>query len=274
MASSTRAGSAARRAESAGAEGYTFLALVGLITVMLIAIGAALPHWRAVVQRDKEAELIARGFQYAEAIRVFQLKQGRLPNQLAELLELEPRSIRRLWDDPMTGGPFLVLMEGPEGTVVPVDPETGEIVAPPPVVDPDAPGEEGEPSGRQPTTLAQGTAPRGSATAAVAGPIHGVKSRASGEAYRTLFDQKDFGMWEFTVERLAAAIQATDPYGLPRRLDYSTIGKPFRYPPPGGIAGANPQAQPGGRPSRPRRPGDPPPGPVPQPPPGTSGDEQ
>jgi type II secretory pathway pseudopilin PulG len=251
MASRTRPGD-----PRAGERGYTLLALVGIVTVMLIAVGAALPHWRAVVQREKEAELVARGFQYAEAIRVFQRRFGRLPNQLSEMIELDPRSLRRLYDDPMTGGPFLLLVEGPGGTIVPVDPESGEVVAsPPPVPRP------GEAPDAEPHTSFTGSGP-------IAGPIHGVKSRARGEAYRTLFDQKDYGSWEFTVERLGAAMDALGPDGLPRRLDYATIGKPFRYPPPGGIPGANPQARPQrGQPNRPRRPGQPPPGQLPREPP-------
>lgn len=266
MASSTRAGSARRphRAE----RGYTLVVLMGMVAMILIAVAAALPHWRAVVQREKEAELVTRGFQYAEAIRVFQLRFGRLPTQLSELVELEPRSIRKLWDDPMSGGPFLLVMEGPDGALVSIDPETGELVVPP--VEGGEEGEGGEAAPRGFTGGVRSFASGGQA-AVVAGPIHGVKSRARGEAYRVLFDQKDFGDWEFTVERLVAATSATGPDGLVRRVDYTTIGKPFRYPPPGGIAGQNLQPQggrgPGQRPNRPRRPGAQPPGqPDPQPP--------
>jgi len=271
-AAAPRTAQAARRRQSVGESGFTLLVLIGIVTAMLIAIGAALPLWRGIVQREKEAELISRGFQYAEAIRVFQNRQGRLPNQLEELVEVEPRSIRRLWTDPMTGGSFLLLMEVPGGTVVPIDPKTGEVVAPPPPpgaegADPgDAPQPFGQPPGKPPTVPQPNFGGDG---APVAGPIHGVKSRGSGEAYRTLFDQKDYGNWEFTVERLTAATQGTGPLGLPRRTEYETLGKPFRYPPPGGVPGANPQAQPN---KRQRGPGAPPPGQQPtEPPPENDG---
>ncbi|HEX2251775.1 MAG TPA: hypothetical protein VHQ65_00740, partial [Thermoanaerobaculia bacterium] len=51
------------------------------------------PAWSKMAQREKEEELIFRGLQYAEAIRVFQRKFGRYPTRLEELIEVEPRKI-------------------------------------------------------------------------------------------------------------------------------------------------------------------------------------
>jgi type II secretory pathway pseudopilin PulG len=242
------------RAGSARDAGYTLLALIGIVAAMLIALGAAVPHWKSLADRGKEAELVARGWQYAEAIRVFQGRHGRLPNLLAELVEVEPRSIRKLWNDPVTGTPFLLIMEGPGGTLVSVDPATGLIVAPPGA---GLDEERGDEDGGGPEELAAPSAPTGSRPAtfgaasggaAVGGPIHGVRSRADATSYRTLFDATNYGRWEFTVDRLVAAHGALGPGGLPRRLDYASLGRPFRYPPPGGLAGANPTPVPGSPP--------------------------
>ena len=82
------------------AAGYNLVILVVLVAVMNILVAAALPVWSNVIKREKEEELIFRGLQYAEAIRVFQQRHGRLPVRLDELLEVEPRSIRQLWTDP------------------------------------------------------------------------------------------------------------------------------------------------------------------------------
>jgi type II secretory pathway pseudopilin PulG len=215
-----------------GERGYTLALVVGILTVIGIAVGAALPGWAAAAQREREEELIARGFQYAEAIRVFQGRFGRLPNRLEELVEVEPRSIRQLWEDPMPEGGWLVLIEGPGGRILPLDPETGELVA--------AGGEVVEDGPRTATARSTPRPPRAADGSGVAGPIHGVKSRATGEAYHVLFDRKEIGDWEFTVERLVAATSATGPEGLPRRAHYGSIGRPFRYPPPGGEPGATP----------------------------------
>jgi type II secretory pathway pseudopilin PulG len=252
------------RAGSAREAGYTLLALLGIVTVMLIALGAAVPHWKSLADRGKEAELVARGWQYAEAIRVFQNRFGRFPNTLAELVELEPRSIRRLWDDPVTGESFLLLMEVAGGTLVSVDPATGFIVPAPGAGVDDEDDEEYDDqesdeeddeaavaASAAPTTFgargarAAAASAFGTETSAVGGPIHGVRSRADRGSYRTLFDATNYARWEFTVERLVAAAAAQGPGGLPRRLDYASLGRPFRYPPPGGLAGANPAVPPG-----------------------------
>lgn len=221
-----------RAAPSRAEAGYTLAVLIGILTVLGIALAAAVPHWVARVQREREAELVARGLQYAEAIRVFQRRFGRLPDTLDELVEVEPRSARRLWRNPFAAGDdggWAVLMEVAGGQVVPVDPQTGTILG-------GATGGDASGEGR---SLVRSSTPAGvGAGPAVAGPIHGVRSAVRGEAYRNFFEQRDIGDWEFTVERLTAAAGALSPSGLPRRADYGTIGRPFPYSPPGGVAGA------------------------------------
>ena len=44
--------------------------LMVLVTALNVLVAAALPAWTAMEQREKEEELIFRGLQYAEAIRV------------------------------------------------------------------------------------------------------------------------------------------------------------------------------------------------------------
>ncbi len=88
-----------------------------LVTLLNVMVAVALPLWTQQIQRDKEEELIFRGLQYAEAIRLFQEKVGRYPVRLEELLEIEPRSIRQLWGDPMNddGKWGLVFAQGTQG---------------------------------------------------------------------------------------------------------------------------------------------------------------
>ena len=85
-----------------GRGGYTLVALLVAMTVASILIASVLPLASAQAQREREAELIFRGLQYAEGIRIFRRRFGRYPNALKELLEVKPRSIRKLWKDPMT----------------------------------------------------------------------------------------------------------------------------------------------------------------------------
>ncbi len=155
------------------------------ITVMGIFLAAALPLWSSLIRRDREEETISRGWQYAEAIRVFQRRFGRLPNRLEELIEVEPRSIRRLWKDPLNdNGGWAVIVQTPQGGSIAIDPETGLPIDPLPV-----PGEGGAGGGRRPPRggLPQGGAPGGGTPQPVVGPIRGVKSLAKGEAFQTLF---------------------------------------------------------------------------------------
>jgi type II secretory pathway pseudopilin PulG len=227
--------------------GVTLVALVMIVTVLNILIAAALPLWSTRIRRDKEQELIARGFQYAEAIRVFQTRFGRLPNRLEELIEVEPRSIRQLWDDPIAGdNGWAVLVELPGAGLLALDSRTGQPIAP---VDLDGDG--------KPDQLPQPAPPPGGGRP-VLGPIHGVKCRISGQAFQTLFESDDHGEWEFTVEMLQNSIAKPGPTGLPPRTNALTLGRPFRYPPPGSApptpGGGLPQP-PGGEPgtgSRPR----------------------
>jgi type II secretory pathway pseudopilin PulG len=82
-------------------KGYTLLILALVIVVMSIGLMVAVPVWRTQIQREKEEELIFRGKQYVEAIRLFQAKYpGRFPKNLKELYE--ERCLRKLFPDPMT----------------------------------------------------------------------------------------------------------------------------------------------------------------------------
>lgn len=236
MARSIRAGSPTE-------SGYSLVGLVMIVTVMGIVLAATIPLWSARIQRDREEELISRGFQYAEAIRVFQKRFGRLPNRLDELEKIEPRSIRRLWKDPMTeDGAWGAIVELPGHGLIALDSRTGQPLVP---IDLDG---DGEPDPIRPPTRT----PRTDEEAPPLGPIHGVKTRAHGDAFHTLYDETDYGDWEFTIEALQTAIAKPGPTGLPPRANALTLGRPFRYPAPGTVPGGTPPT-PGGLPGRTRR---------------------
>ena len=62
-----------------GRGGYTLVALLVAMTVASILIAAVLPLASAQAQRDREAELVFRGLQYAEGIRIFRRRFGLTP---------------------------------------------------------------------------------------------------------------------------------------------------------------------------------------------------
>ena len=65
-------------------------------------MGVAVQTVTFQMQREREAELIFRGEQYIEAIRLFKTKYGRNPMTLKEIWEADPRVIRNKWKDPIT----------------------------------------------------------------------------------------------------------------------------------------------------------------------------
>lgn len=167
--------------------------LMVLVTVLHVLIAAVLPAWSGAIQREKEEELIFRGLQYAEAIRVFQARFGRPPARLEELVEVEPRSIRRLWEDPMTGEARWGLIFAGAGAPIP-----GQAPGQPP-----GPGQEGAGEGGFGTDATQ---PRpitsGDGDQVTQGPISGVHSVAPGEAMLEFQGKQRYSEWHFTVDVL------------------------------------------------------------------------
>ena len=81
------------------------LSILGLVASM------ALPVWSQQARREREAELIFRGEQYARAIELYQRQQpGAFPSDLDTLVE--QRYLRRLYADPMVpDGAFRILRQ-------------------------------------------------------------------------------------------------------------------------------------------------------------------
>ncbi len=108
-----------RRILKAGAErGYAVAsALLVLVVIALGAQVATLPTQSALT-RNAEAELIFRGQAYAAAIKSYRTAiedDPRLPQRLEDLMDDRrlngQRHIRRLYNDPMTGGAWNLLRD-------------------------------------------------------------------------------------------------------------------------------------------------------------------
>ncbi|NJL28601.1 MAG: hypothetical protein HC897_12285, partial [Thermoanaerobaculia bacterium] len=184
--------------------GFNLVLLTMIVTVLTVMIAAVLPVWSGVIARDKEAELIFRGLQYAEGIRVFQQRFGRLPVRLEELMEVRPRCIRQKWKNPMTedGHWGLVVQTGPGGTP--------------------NPGGQPGPGGTVGLDTSKGD---------VRGPIRGVYSPDGGESFRTFFGSSTIKDWKFTVEQLLPPKVGGDPSTpVAAVINADNIGRPF---PPG-----------------------------------------
>lgn len=89
-------------------DGYAMAALLIAMSVMAVFMTVALPVWNTQAQREKEAELVFRGEQYARAVMLYQRKfANALPPSLDVLLN--DRYLRKKYKDPVTGGDFQLL---------------------------------------------------------------------------------------------------------------------------------------------------------------------
>lgn len=100
-------------------------ALLVAMAIMAIAMSVALPVWHTAAQREKEAELIFRGQQYARAVMLYQRRfPGAAPPNLDILLN--EHLLRKKYKDPITNDDFqlvgaadAIALQGPAGAGAP-----------------------------------------------------------------------------------------------------------------------------------------------------------
>lgn len=108
----------------ANARGVTYLFLMIVIVLMGINMTVAAKQWKTVVQRVKEADLLAHGVEIQEAIAAYSanIKKARVAMGEAYPLTLEeltrpPRPVlRKVYADPITGGDWEYVRE-PNGGI-------------------------------------------------------------------------------------------------------------------------------------------------------------
>jgi len=129
-----------RRSEA----GTTLLVLMVLLSILSIAVLIAMPVIETQKWREREEELLFRGRQYVEAVRLYAMKNpGGFPDSIEELVE--DRFLRKAYADPMTKSGEWNIILLPElgdvgGETGPAD--LGERIGPEP--DEEGPVEEGE----------------------------------------------------------------------------------------------------------------------------------
>jgi type II secretory pathway pseudopilin PulG len=128
-----------RRAASREA-GFTLVALMASVTIMLILMGVGARSWSYVMKDAREEELIFRGGQIADAIQRYQQKNGNTPPASLDVL-VKGKFLRKLYKDPMTPkGEWRLVRQGESLTPVP-QPSPGPSRGPtPPTTRPSGPG--------------------------------------------------------------------------------------------------------------------------------------
>jgi len=92
--------------------GYILFGITILLVILAISLVAAVPLWQKAVQREREQELIFRGYQYMQAIERYQRKYpGAYPPNVDVLVE--EKFLRKAFKDPMGGekGEWAVLRQ-------------------------------------------------------------------------------------------------------------------------------------------------------------------
>lgn len=220
--------------------GYNLVMLMVAVTLLNIAIAISLPAWSQAIRREKEEELIFRGLQYAEAIRVFQMRYQRFPSRLDELIEVKPRCIRQLWKEPMSeSGKWGLIFQGQQAPLTPQQPgNNGDPNGRPPrgggrpgrPAQPEDGGEAPIDGGEEDGSAFGG--PRKGDEVAV-GPIIGVYSRSGKAAIKTFFGRERYDEWRFTVDLFNQAggpppnQGAMAPRGQSLQLSTRWLGRPL-----------------------------------------------
>lgn len=205
---------AARRGEA----GFTLVMLVVILAVMAVMMGVAVQSVAFQKQREDEAELIFRGQQYVEAIRIFKTRFGRFPVSMKEMWEAKPRVLRQRWKDPITGtdkwglvflGQDGQQVGGPGGPAGRGDLQTGPPPSPSPLPTPPTGSPEDSPFGT-PGRLGQPQQ---------MGPIVGVYSTSCEDSIKTYEGRTRYCDWKFVFKE---------------QQQGQTPGRPPRPQPPGG----------------------------------------
>jgi type II secretory pathway pseudopilin PulG len=102
--------------------GYTLLLAVFLVASMIILAAAAAPSVLTEGRREKEAEMVWRGEQYARAIGLYYRKFGKYPTKVEDLTRQTNgvRFLRQAYTDPMNkdDGSWRFIYVGPNGQLI------------------------------------------------------------------------------------------------------------------------------------------------------------
>ena len=176
------------------------VALIVAMSIMAIMMTVAMPTWRQLVQRDKEAELIFRGQQYARAIGLFQRKSGPgvLPPNIDALVD--GHYLRKKYKDPITGEDFDILQAGGAAATA------GGNTANPAQQQQPRPAPTGRGGATGQTSVFQGSTTMGR------GGVMGVASKSKAQSIRIYNGRTHYNEWQFVyVMQTTAAGQGGAP---------------------------------------------------------------
>jgi len=236
--------------------GFALLAIIALAAIMLVGAAVVLPNILTQGTREKEAELIWRGNQYARAVKLFYRKNGRFPTSIEDLAKKQGnvRYLRKEYKDPFNreDGKWRLIYVLPNGQLVGSltrvnillqipgqQPQPGGQAGQPPAGVAPAAGTTG-PGPQRPATGPAGfgsPSSLGGSGALIGGNIIGVGSKVVQQSIRVYNGAQTYREWEFLWDPTRDAASIGAPGSAPN--------SPLTPTPPGG-------GTPGGIPRRPR----------------------
>lgn len=105
--------------------GVTYLFLMFAVVLIGLSTTVAAKQWKAMVQRELEADLLSKGIEIQNALALYSatMKAGRVtpgeiyPQSLAELTRLPKPFLRKVYADPMSHGDWMYL-RSPTGGIM------------------------------------------------------------------------------------------------------------------------------------------------------------
>ena len=105
--------------------GFTYIVVMITITLMGVAMTSAARQWKTMVQRELEADLLAKGIEIQTALALYSAskKSGRVmpgefyPLSLAELTRPPKPFLRKVYQDPISHGEWQ-LVRAPTGGIM------------------------------------------------------------------------------------------------------------------------------------------------------------
>ena len=197
-------------------------ALLVAIGVMGIMLTVAMPAWKTAAQREREAELIFRGEQYARALMLFQRRVANAAPPSIDFL-VEERFLRKKYKDPITDDDFALVVAGQNAR-------------------PGAGGNSGAtPDGGRGAAPAPSQPFGGTAGTPVGGGIAGVVSKSTAQSLRLYNGRDHYNEWVFTPT------EQTQAPGVPGAAQPGVVpGAPLGGGPGRGRSGGD-RTGPGGR---------------------------
>jgi type II secretory pathway pseudopilin PulG len=177
--------------------GFVLVALLVAMAISAIWLATMLPAWRQQAVRQREADLVFRGQQYARAIALYFVNDNCTLPVDADML-VSRHFLRKKWKDPITNDDFVPLLAGMSTS--PTSPGT-------------APSAPGRPVGPAPVAGSQ-----------LVG-LYGVSSKSTDTSIMVYQNQQQYSLWSF---RYTDALQK-----MGRPANCNNQGQPGGTPGPG-----------------------------------------